>query len=85
MEIPNLLEQHGPGDDPAFVAHENRQQREFLRLQIDEQPIARYLAPYNVDHQIGYLPDRFRLDVGRPARKRVYPRAEFENANGLTR
>src|SRR5690348_10452041 len=35
MEIPDILEQHGAGDDPAFAAHQVFEQPEFLRLKID--------------------------------------------------
>ena len=40
MELPNLLEQHLARDDAALAAHQEFQQPEFARLQIDVLPAA---------------------------------------------
>src|SRR3546814_19813496 len=53
MEVPDILQQHGPGYDAIGIAEHIFQQLEFLRLQIDGLAAARHSAFQKVHFQIG--------------------------------
>ena len=52
MEIPNALQQHCAGQNAAFTAHENFQQRKLARLKLDQCAAATRLSFYQIQFQI---------------------------------
>src|SRR5207302_4363956 len=52
MITPNLLEQHGPRDDPAGVPHQIFKQAVFAGQEFDRPAGAAYLASQQIDLQI---------------------------------
>src|SRR4051812_43191294 len=73
MELPDLLEQHGAGDDAARVAGQIFEQPELAWLQLDRPTTSGYGVPCQIDFEIGY--SEHRLDVRQwwSARQRIDP------------
>ena len=70
VEIPDPLQQHRLGDDPAFAAHQHFEQGEFARLQLDRLAGAPRLAADQIELEIGNLQHRLLLLHRRPPAKR---------------
>src|ERR1700677_809508 len=82
VEIPNILEQHRPGDDLPGSAHEIFEQGEFPRQEINRLAVAPD-APFNEIHlQRANLQTR-EPRVAAPAQERFDSRTEFTNVERL--
>src|ERR1700756_2633569 len=78
MQIPDVLQQHGAGDDAAFVAHEVFQKLEFLRQQHDVVAAPAGDARDQVDREIADPQDGLLGDgIAAPA-QRLEPRQQLE-------
>src|SRR5437588_12104474 len=53
-EVPDVIDQLGLGDDAVGVAHEELQQREFLRRQRDRRVAPSHLAGRRIEDEVAY-------------------------------
>src|ERR1700690_4078572 len=82
VEIPNILEQHRPGDDLPGSAHEIFEQGEFLRQQINRLSVAPY-PRCNQIHLQGAGLQTIEPRVAAPAQERFSSRREFAHVERL--
>ena len=83
MELPNLLEQHLAGDEPALAAHEKFEQPKFARLQRDLLPAAVHGARNKIHFEVARPQHCGRRPQGRAARERGEPRHQLLESEGL--
>ena len=53
-KVPDVLDDHGPGDSPSRIAHQILQKTEFLRSELDAASSSFYPAFYSVQLKIVY-------------------------------
>src|SRR3984893_14130 len=83
MKIPDMLEQHRPGDNLARMPHQVFKKAEFTRLQFNVSVPAPAAAPRKIDFQIADAAHAARLRQSRAPRQGVHPRREFGEGKRL--
>src|SRR5262245_54115767 len=74
VQIPDMLQQHRSGNDPAVVANEVLENLKFARQQLDLPAPAGRCSRYEVELEVADTEHRF-LDDGRTAPgERLHPR-----------
>src|SRR5690242_13761040 len=83
MEIPDILEQHGAGDDAALAAHQIFEQAELLRLEVDRLAGAADRPLQQVHLEIGGPQHGLRLADRRAPQQSRNPRQELRKGERL--
>src|SRR5271170_2455647 len=83
MVVPDILQQHRPGDNLAGMAHEIFQQAEFARLKLQFLPGAAHLVRKPVELEIGNAVKRFLAAATAPARQHLDACKQFRERVGL--
>src|ERR1700704_1578862 len=77
MKIPDMLEQHRPGDNLARMPHQVFKKAEFAGLQFNLSIAVPAATPRKVDFEIADATHAARLRQGRASSQSVYSRGEF--------
>src|SRR5262249_30910214 len=77
MQVPNVLQQHGPRYDLAFVAGQIFQQLELARQQVDVATATAHRAGHEIKLEIADAQDRFLHHRCAATRERLDARQQF--------
>src|SRR4029077_10734966 len=83
MQVPHVLQQHGPGYDLAFVANQIFEQLELARQEIDVAPATAHSAGHEIKLEITNAQDCFLHHRGAATRERLHARQQFGNGGRL--
>ena len=83
MIVPDILQQHGAGDDLAGMPHQIFEQAEFARLQLQFLPGAADFVRQPIELEIGDPIDRLLAAAAAPARQRLDARQQLGKCIGF--
>ena len=83
VEVPDMLEQHGPRHHPAGVAQQILQQAELARLQVDRPALPGHRPLQQVHLEIAHPQHGLRGGHGRAAAERVHAGRQLGEGEGL--
>ena len=81
--VPDRLEQHGPGDDPAGMAHQHFQDLELARLQRDLLPCAVRRPGHEIETEIAHHHAPSARGPNRRVGDHLQPGEQFREGEGL--